>query len=424
MRALRWIPLVAVVTSVGCAVALGPGFTVEQETVQVRLDVAPQVQLELSERLRLRNDGNRPLDQVTIALPAGARLLADHARGDAEAAPSTFFLQPPWKPGQSRQVQVRYLVQPDGFPFVLAGERWLARPQPPRGLFAHGAATAEKVRLVATGPPGWVVLAGGRVATLKTDRRPVELQMRGNDPQPSLAVGRFYSQTVRRGSWKIGFFTLQPLRRETAAAAAAQLAERLQGSEQLFGRFPYRLKLLAVVEANEPDMALPDMLVVPPGWVARAAAEPAAGWDRLVARLWFGGVLRAEPAWRAFLEKGAANFAAVHLSAARLQDGSVEQERQRWMQQYQQLAPLFVHPNQRVLSGTQRDQWEEVRGTLFFLTLEQQVGGQAIGRALGELARLEAGRSVGVAELRAALEQQTGQNLADWFDRWTSPRAR
>ena len=52
---------------------LGPGYTIEKQEIRVRFVATPEPRIQLASDYRLKNTGNRPLDQLELRLPGRRR---------------------------------------------------------------------------------------------------------------------------------------------------------------------------------------------------------------------------------------------------------------------------------------------------------------------------------------------------------------
>jgi hypothetical protein len=76
-----------------------------------------------------------------------------------------------------------------------------------------------------------------------------------------------------------------------------------------------------------------------------------------------------------------------------------------------------------IASITWQDPWElrqlaYSKGALFFVALEDRCGEAPMRQAIAHLVRALRGETAGFSELRSAVEEQTGQNLAEFFRAW------
>jgi hypothetical protein len=77
----------------------------------------------------------------------------------------------------------------------------------------------------------------------------------------------------------------------------------------------------------------------------------------------------------------------------------------------------------RITDITWQDPWElrqlaYSKGALFFVALEDRCGEAPARQAITHLVQALRGETGGFSELRSAAEEQTGQNLADFFRTW------
>jgi hypothetical protein len=426
---LRVVGLViAAIATSGCAVPLGPGVRVGKENLALEMDAAPgSTQFEVQARLRVRNTGNRALPSLTIALPPAARIrrvsaLGGNARVVGEEARITFSFAPLWAPRAVQRLDVTYELQLPAAPIAVAPESWLLRVQRPPGLLASGNPTAERLHIEVSGPAGWMVILGDHCERLPATLRPRAIGVGLRDPEPVLVAGAFSVQLIRGRYLGVRLLTQKPCAPEAARRVSAEIEQSYDLFRRLLGRLPYRLRALTVVEATPVGMGTPEgaargsVIVMPAATLEKVLARGMVDQqaDRLVARLWIGGALRARPDQRPLLEEGALEFLLLRAREVRSGSSLLEQAEGAARREYREL--------ERAPEASRRSRAEALRGMLFFLELDRQLGPQPVEQALGMLARLQDGRPVGLGELRAALEQLTGRDLGELFERWSTLR--
>jgi len=136
---------------------------------------------------------------------------------------------------------------------------------------------------------------------------------------------------------------------------------------------------------------------------------------------WFGQQvsLRPEAAWT--LRKGLEGYASI--AAARAQGHAPEREQgiNGLLNDYDEARTQAVEKPLSEMRLT--DPWEQRRigaakAPLFFLALEDECGPEVLRRGIANLAGNLRGEDVGWTDLRAALEAETGKNLAGFFRGW------
>jgi aminopeptidase N len=140
-----------------------------------------------------------------------------------------------------------------------------------------------------------------------------------------------------------------------------------------------------------------------------------------LARSWFGWIVRPDANAQILMGRGAGLYAVTLAARARsgesARNAMVEDLLRRYEAARQRGAdrPLlepatgYTH-EQRVTNG--------YKAALFFVALEERAGIDPLRRAMHRVFRDMAGREVGAAELRSAVEAETHQDFAEFFRVW------
>ncbi len=434
----------------GCDVPLGPGFHVSRESVTVRYQPgAPNFHYTV--RAVVRNSGNRPLGAVRIqvalrqrtgtaeASTAGPQGTAASAAAEGERLSFALPFQPPLGRKQTRrQAPFGYVVPVHGDAVLLEPQDWFPVFLPPKGLFADGEPRAPKTRLDIFVPAGYGVLTNGRALAVRHGLRggasEYRFETRNGEFLPFLLIARYAEETIGNGKARVAFWT----RRTLPTACAESFATHLQTTATF-----YR-STFAVARRGErpiPFIERPAGIASPisdeaggfgsvPGGIVfslpatELCAQPSRFFfsaDRALAATWFGWAVEPEPGSRAILAAGAQRYAAV--AAEERTGGAAARDRQiaRLLGEYDHdatlaapVAPARLTPRsmplQRRMAG--------IQSALSLIALQDRFGAQPVERALAHLVRSLRGKSAGLNELRSALEEETGHNLYDFFNRW------
>lgn len=456
-------------TLAACTVPLGPGFNIEQQSFEVRLLADAPARLHVRAIYRLRNTGNRDLSSMEVLLPdagsAGRRDLRVFLDGRELAAPSPAAAQsrsiqvpfdPPWPQKQRRELVLEYDLAPaaPGHAGAAVNDNsahlrrfgWFPELRPPEHLFAQGGDPPEKVRFSIRVPEGFRVLAGGKEKGTHRGAGEVEyrFELRKNDPGPFVIAGRYAEAPVETPHGDVVFWTLQPLPPGLAQQAAARIAASHSTYEDSFGRFDLRRKGLWVVETPAhltphtgpgADDA-PAGVSFPDGAMlnARAFALGVASdsfldlVDHELAHAWFGQGLAPRPEAEVLLTEALAEYAT--LVAAEARDGEPARRRHaalllRWYDEHRR-----NYAEKPLVALRPSDPWEQrafgySKGALFFVALEDEFGKENVRRGLARMVHALSGNDylseeprAGLHELRAALESETGRDLAEFFRTW------
>jgi hypothetical protein len=461
--AWRWIRVAAAVPALlvlsSCAVPLGPGYQIEKEQLEIRYLANSPAHLHIRASYRLRNIGNNDLTLLKATLPGetlgrqnlraavDGREVSLQSGSDGRAGAFRVPFDPPWSPKQRRILLLEYDLAPappgqatlavnDGA-FHSRDSAAFPLLHPPAGAVIERGKPPALTRLAVQVPQDFRVLAGGREQG--SNRRGAETEHRFGASKhsfdPLVVAGRYQQQQTKVGGSTVLFWTFDSLAADQAQAAAARLAGTFQTFRATFGELWKTPPPVRLIET-------PAQLTQRPGGAGDAAgvALPAAALlnrqafalgvasdaflnlaEHELAHNWFGLAIEPWPRTEAVLGEGLTEYATIVAAEAR--GGESERRRQaalllRWFDESRKKAadkPLLrLEPSdlfeQRVFGYS--------KGALFFLALEDQYGKENVRRALARVVRSLHGSRFGYADLRSALELETGQTLADFFRLW------
>lgn len=436
-----------------CAVALGPGYTIEKQEIRVRFVAKPEPRIEVAADYQLKNRGTRPLEELELRLP-GRRFRSNglHAAWDSTDvtlvpdpdAPRNSILKftEPWKISSRHTLHLttEFLPAQEGEgsasfsseAFFLPAATWSPELLPPYGLFASGGEPPKKWNLVAAVPDGFQIQTSG--ARRKTSRKGGEsvvvAEQRQKDPYPFVIAGRYVMAEIGKGAEKVHLWTSKPqdsakLRDESDALSRVMSAydtafgARKEASQiwivqcpVVAGCFtnlnPLRAKLLGR-EGNErpsAEMISQDTMVVDlsegtPALVSGAAPSLAASW------LGYGQ----NPA---FYEQSPpltmfpVFAAAVGHDAVEGGEGRGETIRR---------ALRLVPPGARLVQEENADALR-VKSFLFFFALQDRYGRETFRKATQHMLNARRERGFDLSDLIASFEQETHDNVAAFVRMW------
>lgn len=472
-------PLAVAAFLAGCTVPLGPGFqhltrdiNFSEVAAPASAPAGPVVHLEISDSLK--NIGNRDLVSLEVEVPSDSSC-------DPAAMQQRSFAKGSWQPSETQTAAFGYdlarwrpgncgisLITPQGVYFTdfNALPRW----QAPLGPFSKGNPRAVEERVRVTLPSDYLVLAPGTEqhphdrngregATVEHD-----FHIRYDDFPLYLIAGHYQAQRVTTQRQPVVFWTLQPLDQQTAETAATRLSATAAVYQNFFG--PLREKTakkpwpIHIVETSAdlsprwmpPGVLQPAAPAVVPAAEHLIGERPALGWalsfpegvlldhravtqglatepvlrlaEYQLAATWFDWSVR--PVARSQLLQGRTmgRFGIVLAAAARGGDAARRAEIARLIAAYDQDAPAESAGKQSAaaaastVNAAQRSAWEADRAALFCVALEDMVGKEKLQQAVQEVLQALAGQEVDDDDLRTALEDETGRNLAAIFHQW------
>ena len=440
-----------------CAVALGPGYTIEKQEIRVHFVAKPEPRIEVAADYLLRNRGTRPLQELELRLP-GRRFRSNglHAAWDSteltltpdpDTPRNTIVKFPePWNissrhtlhltteflPAQEREGSASFSSDA----FFLPAAAWSVELLPPDRLFGTGGVPPKKWKLLVAVPDGFQIHTSGvRNKTARKGGEMVVLAQQGKkDPYPFVIAGGYVTAEIGKGSEKVHLWTSKPqdstklrdardaLARAMAAYDAAFGARRNEASQTWIvecpvaaGCFtslnPLRARLLgqenerATAEMISQDTMVVDLSEGTPSLAAGAAPSLAASW------LGYGQ----NPA---FFEQGPpltmlpAFAAAIGHDAAAGGDSRTETIRR---------ALRLIPQVEKESEKTKKEEDPAVVGAksfLFFYALQDQYGPETFRKATQNMLYARRERGFNLDDLIAAFEQETHQNVAEFVRIW------
>ena len=443
---------------------LAPGYTVEQQQLDVRYVAGAPAHLGIRASYQLRNTGNRDLSFIEATLPGEQALGRQSLRVSVEGREVSVQpasgagdqlvripLDPSWPQKHRRRLLLEYELAPaapnsslvavnDGSLHIRHAAGFPAL-HPPKAFLARGGERPKEIRLAIEVPADFRVIAAGREQGSRRLDNAVAYRFRipQEDFEPFVIAGRYQEQRVAAAGGAVLFWTFEPLPAEQAQIAGARLAKMFEMYRATFGPLgkgdsparvietPARLgeRFSATAEAAgaaEPGVALLDRQTFALGVTSDAFLDLT---EHQLAHTWFGLLIAPRREAALVLGEGLCDYAVLLAAEAR----SGEAERQR------RIAGLLRHYDEaRAQAGerpllapasdftlAQRDV-ATYKAALFYVALEDQYGKENVRRALAHLVSSLRFRQVAVEELRAALELETKQDLSEFFRIWLNQK--
>jgi len=452
---LSLLPVLAAFDVAGCAVALGPGYTIESREISVQFIPEPQPILRVDASYRLRNDGNQPLSSLELRLPGRRRFHFVNSRADWDKHSLTLDTSPanprdvlltfpqPWKVSQTHNLHLSVEYQRPGSDqddlsfasdaFFLPAQGWGPELLPARGLFATGGVPPKNWYLTVQVPNGFLIHTSGHTkkGDLKNSRNAKTQILRAlQDPKdgyPFVIAGRFSATTFSAGRETINLWTRAPQNADTLRQPGEALARVIRLYDSMFGNRLAESADLWLVECpvltgcfstpgstygdlaleNEKtsaEMASADTVMVDltggPPQIAAAAPLLAASW------LGYGQSpgffeqvppLSALPAFAAFRGREAALGGDFRAETIRRLLRSVP------LSQIAQTEPNAVL---------------RAKSLLFFYALQDRYGPETFNTAVRHMLEARRGRGFNLSDLIAAFEQESHENVAGFVRLW------
>jgi hypothetical protein len=470
-------PLYAILTVVvlllcatSCTVPLAPGYQILTESREVRFSPGPPPELHVRTSYALRNSGLGDLAFIDVIFPDeqiygrtnlhvewnGQEVTPEKLPEEYQHEhPDTLRLPcaPAWPRKEQRSLQIDYsFVAPgeQGARITLAADNfhvgsrgWTPAPQPPDRVLAPYPERPPKMSYTVRVPDNFLVFAGGKAAGRKKDGGETEYRFElGKDDLPAYIVAGRYAESATRGksaeNSEVSFWTLQPLPQDPTAAAQ-RIAAAWSALQKDFGALDKNISQPHIVESpelraragdeNQPAAAsFPGGALVNPSALALGfqSDELVQDINQALAHSWFGDEMYPAPNAAVGIGEGLPNYATIVVD----ESSGGEPARTRRIRQFLGMYETAVQqtagtPNaeKSVITTMLYDPFPQRRiaaakSALFFVELEDAYGEAPVRSGLAQVVALLRSKEVGFNDLRAALEQTTGKNLAEPFRVW------
>lgn len=423
----------------GCAVPLGPGFGIERQDVTFAYDRGEVAGVRFV--YRLRNDGNEPLERLDFNLPHGLanfRATLDGRPADARltefdiedvpAAPrrasARFTFSPPVPMKRRFDLVLEYDVPvrgqhrfaaADAGAFYLPSEDWFPELVRPAAVFARGSARHPETRIAILLPGDWRVLTPGRGQGRRARGGAAEhrFRLRGGDGAPYLLAGPYHEHAVSSHGQTVIFWTLTPPDLPAAQAAGARLAADLAALEAMLGPRARRTGAPTwVVELDDTravdSSAFAAGLILLPQQMAELVSGqlPSPRHRDTLAGIWFERVTQPEDRLAVQLAEGLKHFSMLGLE--QLAGGDLRSAH----------IAARIAEFDRLAAESPPEMAAREKMRVFLLALEDVVGQKKLHAGLRRMVQARRGDTWNRSDLRAALELESGEDLAETFRRW------
>ncbi len=320
--------MLAIIFLTGCSVALGPGYLIQKQNLELRFIPSPEPHLAVNCTYQLLNSGNQPLQTLRVLVPPADAFHRTAASAEwngqsidvqtiSAASPSdpgdTLELRfpQPWPRKQKRALVLRYelatgfhlgaylAVSPDTF-FAFP-ESWNPALLPEKHLFATGGVPPRKWNLTVRVPSGFLVHVGGIPGKRASshDEWVYSFRQQPGEFAPFAAGGKYVEKEAHANGDRVLFWTLQPVDAAAAQNAANSIAVRARYYESEYGSPSKGLRVIRLLECIVPTKnfgcgALPETILADQAWIARGLKDKDFFEDMNfeLAYTWFGGISR------------------------------------------------------------------------------------------------------------------------------------
>jgi hypothetical protein len=451
-------------------VPLAPGYVILKESREVRFGAGPPPELRIRTSYTLQNSGLSDLGFIDVIFPDekvygrtnlrvewnGHEVTPDKLPAEYQAEhPDTLRLpcNPPWARREQRNLQIDYsFVAPaeqgaritlGAANFHLGSRGWISSPQPPGRVLAPYPARPPKTFYTVRVPENFLVLGDGAPAGRKKDGGEVEyrFELRKDDLSAYVVAGR-YADSWSRGKSAdrsdVAFWTLRPLQSDPAAAAQ-HIAAAWSALQKDFGPLDKNIPGPHIVES--PDLrarageegkaavaSFPGGALVNSGALALGfqSDEVVQDINQALAHSWFGVEMYPEPDAAVGIGEGLPNYATIVVDESTGEEPVRRRRIRQFLEEYDAAVKGTAGtPNaeKSIITTMLYDPFEQRRiaatkSALFFIALEDAYGEAPVRGGLARVVALLRGKEVGFNDLRAAIEETTGKNLAEPFRVW------
>jgi len=445
-----------------CTTPLTPGYQILKESREVQYVQGSTPELRVKANFTLQNSGNSELPFIEARFPAAKEFGRKNLRVTVDGhdaaisdlpleyqqnSPNTLRIgfEPSWTQKQKRQLVIEYALSSpeDSGSRITLGERsfhlgsrgWFPLLQPPRHVMSPFPKRPDKTIVSIRVPDDFLVLSRGTPKGRKRNGGESEFRflLRKGDLPPFIVAGRYSESAPGSKQAATIFWTLQPLA-ENSAQAAERIAAAWNVLQTAFGpldkniQFPHvvespGLRSHAAGEEGAAAAAFPGGALVNPAALALGINSDAflETVAHALAHNWFGDQMYPTPDSALGLGEGLADYATIVVDEARNGAAARRQRIQQFLREYDAARKQAA---EKPLGVTMMTDAPEVRrialakAPLFFIALEDACGEATVRAGLNRLVTLLRGQEVGYDDVRAALEETTGNNLAGPFRVW------
>ena len=446
--------LVASIFAVGCTAALGPGYSIEKQEIEVRFLQAPEPTIQINATYHLRNDGIRPLTTLELRLPGRRRFHFADPSVEWDGRSVTLDISPdnrrnsilnlsdPWKVSEDHtlKLSVEYKQAAPGDhsfsfardAFFLPSEGWSPQLMPARGAFAKGGVPPAKWQMTIRVPQDFLVHASGEKPkkSKSNGEQVVRVTQRLKDGYPFVVAGRYVSAKFKATPETVTLWSRAPQQSDTLRQSADGLVSTMKAYDATFGKRVENSHDLWLVECpvvedcfsttasyfssliNDPgtkptaEMASLDTVMVD---LSKGAPDVVAAAGPSLASTWLGygqnpgfyeqdPPLAALPAFAAIRGREAAGGPQIRTNAIR--------------------RALKVIPVNGQPGKTEPDEVIRAKSLLIFFALQDRYGQKAFSDALSHMLYARRRGGFDITDLISAFDQETHQNVGEFVRHW------
>jgi hypothetical protein len=461
-RPSLFLAAIFILCNSACTVPLTPGYRILKESREVQFASGPPPEVRIRANFTLENSGNSGLKFIDVVFPEAKRFGRTNLRAQVDGREATLSqlpeeyqhdapnslrmaLDPTWEQKQKRELVIEYkLSSPEDSgvrialgeaSFYLGFRGWFPVLQPPRHILAPFPKRPDKTIVTIRVPQDFLVLARGTPMGRKLQGGDAEHRflLRKDDLALYVVAGRYKESSSHGKSNAAIFWTVAPLK-EDPTPAADRIATGWNVLQTDFGPLDKNIRAPHVVECPELRAHIvgeegPAAASFPGGAVVNSEAltlgiDSVAFLEKVkhaLAHNWFGSELYFSSDAAIGLGEGLPDYATIVIEEASKGSGARRQRISALLGEYDAVLtqgaekPLGMTT---VLDPPEQRRVALAKAPLFFIALEDEYGEAPVRAGLRRLVALLRGQEVGYDDLRAALEESTGKNLAEFFRAW------
>ncbi len=450
------------ISSAACTVPLAPGYAISKESREIQFVSGATPELKVRGQFTLVNSGTSKLSFIDVVLPVektfGMNDLRVEVNGhEVRAVPLPVELQydhphtlripleSTWEQKQRRELLIEYeLRSPDDSgsqitlspkTFSLGFSGWFAVLQPPDHALSPFPKRPDKTLVTIRTPANFLLLSRGKRAGVKKADDEIESRyiVGMNELAPFVVGGQYVEASSSRSEKSsVVFWMLEPLRGDiTSSAQRIESAWNVMQND--FGPLDRHISGPHVAESPElrnhlTGEAGPAAAAFPGGALVSSAALALGNNEEFldkvthaIAHDWFGQQIYPAPFAALGLGEGLSEYATIVIDEASRGETGRRQRIVDYLRAYDDASKKAVEiplgdakltdpPEQRAISLA--------KAPLFFIALEDKCGEAPVRAALKRVISLLRGQQVGYNEIRSAIEQESGKDLAEFFRTW------
>ena len=437
-----------------CAVALGPGYSIENQEIRVQFLPGPDPRIRVESDYQLRNTGNQPLSSLELRLPGRRSFHLTAARSSWDGAslaeqsspviPRNTLLALPqrWNVSERHTLHLSAEFQTPaaaetGFSFApdaffLPSEGWAPELLPSQGLFATGGVPPNQWRLQVRVPDGFLVHSSGRSTKTSHSAREITVQsvQRPEDRYPFVVAGIYKETALDTGAGnRVYLWTRAQEDSARLHQSADGLVRAIQAYDATFGTRSQKPQPLWIVECpflagcfTSTESSYANLLSAEP----RAVSSELASFDTLLIDFSGGApkLAAAAPAlaasWLGYGQNPGFYEQQPPLSALPAFASALGQEAIDGPSSRTETIrrALRMIPKGAVARKPEEEAVVRAKSFLFFYALQERYGREAFRHAIDHMLSARQGRGFNLNDLIAAFEQETHQNVAEFVRLW------